>query len=397
VNRNNIYVLLGTASGDFPTTAGAFSAARPPGADYYASVVMKLSLPGNQLVYSTYFWGERMDVGPDGSVYTISATDASSRPTSAHALQKGVIGAQDVYLAKLNPAGTELVYGTYLGAGGDDGIYGEQDIAVDAGGFAYAAFRTLSEDFPTTPGALAEHYHDSPYKRSDIVVAKLARDANSLVYATYLGGTVDDGNPAVAIDDSNHLYITGNHSRECYLIGENAPVDLPTTPRAFDRRTDRHYSAFLSKLSPQGTALVFSTFFGGSMSDGCDISDRCDIALDPQGQAHLAGSIWLYGSCRFPVTQDALFRSYPPAGEGSFLTVFNTRGTDLIYSSLLGGSDWSHRFRIAVDAHGYVYVACTTKAADLPTAGPHARSYHGGEHDIYVAKFFLGAGQDTGR
>jgi len=182
---------------------------------------------------------------------------------------------------KLNAAGTALVYSTYLGG---DGFDQGQGIAVDAEGNAYATGGTSSTNFPTTTGAFRTTFGG----RSDAFVTKLNGDGSALVYSTYLGGFSSDRGNAIAVDATGNAYVTGL----------TFSTNFPTTPGAVRETFGGILDAFMVKLNPAGTALVYSTFLGVSSLD-----EGFGIAVDTAGSAYVTGGT---ESPDFPTTPGAV-------------------------------------------------------------------------------------------
>jgi Beta-propeller repeat len=252
-----------------------------------------------------------------------------------------------------------LLYSTYLGGGGDD--HGNS-VALDGAGSAYVAGYTTSADFPTTPGAF------DTTGSFDAFVAKF--DASgALVYSTYLGGGEDDSSFGVAVDGSGSAYVTGRTNS----------ANFPTTPGAFDT-TYAQVDAFVTKLNASGTALVYSTYLGGF--GGPDSGAR--VALDGTGSAYVAGST---GSFDFPTTPGA-FDTMFVGPLDAFVTKLNVSGSDLLYSTYLGGGgvggDEAHA--LAVDGAGIVYLTGRTGSADFPTTPGAWDTTYGGQYDAFVTK-----------
>jgi hypothetical protein len=178
-----------------------------------------------------------------------------------------------VFVSKLNANGTALVYSTYLGGGNTDAGFG---ITLDSSGNAYITGVTYSSDFPTTPSAFDTSYNGY----YDVFVSKVDSPGTALIYSTYLGGGYHDFDYSIAIDGSGNAYITGF----------TASTDFPTTLDAFD--TTLHSSGyvdtvFVSKLNPSGTALVYSTYLGGSDSDW-----GSGIAVNSDKEAYVTGNTY---------------------------------------------------------------------------------------------------------
>src|SRR5437867_427113 len=281
----NAYVTGFAGSSDFPTTAGAFQTAFGGGeADAF---VTKLNPTGSALVYTTYLGGDGFDQGhgiavdATGNAYVTGLTFSTNFPTTPGAFQTTPNFASDAFVVKLNAAGTALVYSTYLGG---DGFDQGQGIAVDAEGNAYATGGTSSTNFPTTTGAFRTTFGG----RSDAFVTKLNGDGSALVYSTYLGGFSSDRGNAIAVDATGNAYVTGL----------TFSTNFPTTPGAVRETFGGILDAFMVKLNPAGTALVYSTFLGGSSLD-----EGFGIAVDTAGSAYVTGGT---ESPDFPTTPGAV-------------------------------------------------------------------------------------------
>jgi hypothetical protein len=281
---------------DFPTTAGALQTAPAGSSDGF---VTKLDATGSGLVYSTYLGGGAADfvfdiaVDAAGSAYVTGGTTGDF-PTTAGALQTNYAGgAFDAFVTKLNATGSGLVFSTYLGGGTEVGSDIGFGIAVDGAGRAYVMGRTESPDFPTTAGALQM----APAGRSDAFVTKLDATGSGLVFSTCLGGSEVEFSGDIALDDGGSAYVTG----------QTQSTDFPTTPGAAQTTHAGDFDAFVTKLHPTGSRLVYSTYLGGSNgSDG-----GLGIAVDGAGGAYVTGVTF---STDFPTTAGA-FQTTHAAGE----------------------------------------------------------------------------------
>jgi hypothetical protein len=262
-----------------------------------------------------------------------------------------------------------LTYSTYLGGFGDDDPEG---IAVDAGGSAYVVGTTASADFPVAGGVkrtLADGDHDA-------FVTKLNANGSAVVYSTYLGGAFSwEAAHDVAVDAGGNAYVTG----------ETMSPDFPTV-NAYDSSMGGTGDAFVAKLSPSGSSLVYSTFLGGATDVNPDLFAASDygygIAVDAAGAAYVTGQT---RATDFP-TMNAL----QPTGGSNGATIFDAfvtklapSGSALAYSTYLGGTDSDEGRGIAVDASGRAVVAGSTSSTDFPTAAPLQGP---GNTDAFVAK-----------
>jgi beta-propeller repeat-containing protein len=316
------------------------------------------------LAYSTYLGGTQDDIGQaiavdaSGSAYVTGYTDSLNFPTT-NLLPPG--SGQDAFVSKLGPDGSVLVYSTYLGGNANDAGL---SVAVDAQGSAYITGYTYSSDFPTANALQAT-------RRGGVsaFVTKLS-PTGSLAYSTYLGGTGGEFGWGVAVDASANAYVTG------YTFSTDFPTVSPIQA-ANGGQTD----AYVAKLNASGSALIYSTYLGGTDSDL-----GIGIAIDASGNAYVSGET---RSTDFPT-----FRGAQPASGGGYYDAFvaklNAAGSAFVYSTYLGGSGPDFGAGIAVDASGSAYVTGLTESVDFPTVNALQPAYAGGQ-DAFVTKL-----NDTG-
>jgi hypothetical protein len=324
------------------------------------------------LVYSTYLGGsgddegEAIAVDSAGQAYVAGTTRSADFPTTSGAFQSAYNGGEDVFITKFNRSGSAQIYSTYLGGKTNDEPYWSASIVVDHEGYAYVAGTTWSSDFPTTPGA----FQTTLKGEEDAFVTKLNRDGSGLVYSTYLGGSTFTGAyyaDAIAVDPAGYAYVTGF---------TDSP-DFPTV-NAFQSTLKGPEDAFVTKLNRTGTALVYSTYLGGS-----DYDDATGIAVDGGGKAVVTGFTY---STDFP-TENA-YQSMNHGAANAFITKLNSDGNALIYSTYLGGSGFDAAASVALDWPGDAYVAGDAGSTDFPTTpGAYQTTYGGGADDVFVAKF----------
>jgi len=361
----NAYLSGYTFSANFPTTAGAFQTNLGGSANAF---VTKLNSTISGIVYSTYLGGSGGDastgiaVDASGNAYVTGSTSSTDFPTTPGAVQPTYGGAGDVFVTKLDPTGSTLLYSTYLGGSGDDASSG---IAVDTLGNVYVTGYTSSTDFPATPGAFQKTYGGG---LADAFVAKVNPTGNApLLYSTYLGGSDIDIGYAIAVDAAGNAYVSGH----------TASSNFPTTSGAFQTTLGGSVNAFVTKLNPTGSAPLYSTYLGGSGMDAAQ-----GIAVDSLGNAYVSGYT---DSGDFPTTLGA-FQTTFGGGTDAFVTKLNPAGiAPLIYSTYLGGSGNDVGYGIAVDAAGNAYVTGYAGSADFPTtAGAFQTAYGGGSADAFV-------------
>jgi len=324
----NAYVTGSTSSNNFPTTSGAVQpTCGISGGDAFVS---KLNETGTTLVYSTCLggsggqFGNGIAVDVAGNAYVTGQTTSPNFPTTLGAFQPSPHGGiahafvtkvnSDAFVTKVNPTGTGLVYSTYLGGNADDEGFA---IAVDVAGNAYVTGRTNSPNFPTTLGAFQTTFAGG----GDAFVTKLntlASGSASLVYSTYLGGSRADVGFGIAVDVQGNAYVTGSTNSRGF----------PTTPGAFqtDLAGVADADAFLTKLTPTGTGLVYSTYLGGSLAGslgGGSIDQGFGIAVDVAGNAYVTGRTQ---SRNFPTTPGA-FQTALAGGFDAFVAKFSFGNT----------------------------------------------------------------------
>jgi hypothetical protein len=315
--------------------------------------------------------GAGMAVDSAGNTYIVGTTQSSDFPTTAGAFRRtgAASGFSDVFVTKLNPTGTALVYSTFIGGSNFD--WGRA-IAVDAAGNAYVTGQTKSSNFPVTANAFDRTFNIPNCPRCgvdnyDAFVLKLNPTGSALVYSTYLGGAQDiDDALGIAVDSSGSAYVTG----------ETGSADFPVTRGAFQTTRNGEYDAYVTKLNPAGSALVYSTFIGGSL---VDFGVR--IAVDSANNAYVLGNT---RSPDFPTTPGA-FDTTANGAFDIFVFKLNATGSGLIYSTYLGGSNMEGAGGLAIDSAGNAYVSGGTLSLDYPTTPGALRTTTDG-NDGFVTK-----------
>ena len=322
------------------------------------------------LVYSTYLGGSGFEQGSGiavnsaGEAYIAGTTSSTNFATTEGALQRSYAGPNaDVFVSKLNAAGSALVYSTYLGGSNSDFATG---VAIDGAGDAYVTGGTFSANFPTTPGAAQRVKAGKGETTDDVFVSELNPSGSALVYSTYLGGSNADEARGIAVDLAGDAFITGI----------TKSTNFPTSAGALDANYKAiEATAFVSKLSTSG-ALEYSTYLGGSEWD-----EGHAIAVDAAGEAFVTGET---SSEDFPL-KDPL-QSGVDGAPKVFVTKLDAAGSGLVYSTLLGGSVADSGEGIALDAAGDAYVAGVTDSQNYPTQNAEQPLSGGGTGDAFVTK-----------
>lgn len=357
-----VYLTGETRSSDFPTRNPYDSCHN---GEYEDAFIVKLSASGNALVYSTYFggplweWGLGIAVDAAGCAYVTGVTDSWSDFPLQNPYDGSHNGSEEAFVAKLSPSGNELVYSTYLG--GENFDQGRV-VVVDDSGCVYVTGYTGSSDFPTLNAY--DSVRDGIYYNAFVV--KLSASGDELVYGTFLGGSVWDVGTGLAVDTAGCAYVTG----------WTLSPDFPTLNPYDGSYNGGYQDVFVTKLSPSGNALIYSTFLGGSGND-----EASGMAIDRSGWAYLTGR-----------TTSTDFPTSDPCGgnlrglSDAFVTKLSPLGCALEYSIYLGGAGEDQGFGIAVDAAEYAYLTGRTASADFPTPNPYDGTFNGGAWDAFVTK-----------
>jgi hypothetical protein len=426
------YVTGSTGSSDFPTTSGAFQTILRGSPNVF---VTKLSSTGSALVYSTYLGGSGDDEGAgiavdaSGNAYATGRAGSSNFPTTPGAFQTILRGGSNAFVTKLSSTGSALIYSTYVGGSQYDS---GTSIAIDVSSNAYVTGIAYSPDFPTTPGAfqttLSGYY--------DAFVSKLNATGSALAYSTYLGPPINGARGyGIAVDASSNAYVVGDTYRgfpstpgaflncsvrgggfvtklnfigstllystclggtpsgsgefpahsiaidasgNAYVTGQTSSPNFPTTSGAFHHNCSGPaygVDVNVTKFNGTGSALVYSTCFGGGFAGS-------GIAIDGSGNAYVTG----YTNTDFPTTPDAFQTTYGGGANDAFVSKLNATGSALVYSSYLGGSGDDTGSGVAVDAAGNFYVMGWTNSSNFPTIPGAFQTTYGGNGDAFVTE-----------
>ncbi len=335
----NIYVGGVTPSGDFPTLAPHQAA---PGGNYDAFIT-KFNPTGTALLYSTYFGGSDEDrifsisLGPANEMFVTGLTLSTNFPTLTP-FQANLRGFNDAFIARFTSSGA-LSYSTYLGGLGGDSCGFIKSEGADVVIFAGA---TGSADFP-----IANALQPFNAGQADFIVGKLNLATNTLIFSTYFGGV---GTDAMNLS-SGGVDAAGN----IYFAGVSNSFDYPITPNAFQTENGGSDDAVVTKINAAGNTVLYSTFLGGNLVDAADA-----LAVDPGGNAYVTG---FTRSANYP-TKNA-FQSELKDPD-AFVTKLNPSGSELVFSTFLGGLNLERGSGIATDAAGNCYVTGRSNSGDFP-------------------------------
>jgi fibronectin type 3 domain-containing protein len=318
------------------------------------------------LIYSTYIGG----IGKDGGVgitldsdknsYISGYTVSSDFPTTV-GIYDSTLNGNDIFITKINSEGTDLIFSTYIGGKSNES---GADIAVDSIGNIYLTGGTRSADFPITNDAFDKNHNG----KSDFYLLKLNPKGSEIIYSTLIGGKEEDLGSKIIVDSSGNSYI----------IGSSWSSDFPTTENAYDKVYSGSYDIVIFKFNSAGSKLLFSTFLGGNYNDWAH-----GFTIDQYENVYLTGS----APKDFPITNNVYDISHNGGYYDAYVAKLNQYGTELIFSTFIGGSDIDIGRDIKFDSFGNIIVIGDSWSSDFPTtANAYNKSFNGGENDNFVFK-----------
>lgn len=330
--------------------------------------------------YSAFHGGEQIDaalaisVDAQGSAYIAGLTSSNNWPSTARALNGTARPSAtnvEAFVTKFSPDGRTVLFTTYLGGSGLDSA---SALALDAAGNIYVGGQTDSRDFPTRNALQASYGGGNQETGGDGYVMKLNPAGNAVIYSTYLGGSRGETVRSLAVDSTGAVYLTGMTASNNFPTRNAFQSSSRGGPAA-------QADAYLAKLHPDGNALIYSTYLGGSGDDF-----GMALQLDAQNNVVLTGATY---STDFPTVL-----ALQPANAGGadvFFTKVNATGNALTYSTYLGGSSDDFGIAVALDSIGNVHLGGLTGSADFPVARGAQMAFgspNGMGFDGFVSKFF---------
>ncbi len=354
------YVTGGTLSLNFPTN-NPYQESLAGGDDLVNVFVSMLSSSGSILIYSTYLggnteeWGDGIALGSGGEAYITGQTSSTDFPTK-NPFQASFDGEKDVFMSSISSNGSSLIFSTYLGGNGFDGGSG---IALGTGGEAFVTGSTRSSNFPTK----------NPYQANlsggeNVFVSKLSSDGSALIYSTHLGGDSSEWGDGITLGAGGEAYVTGS------TLSPNFPTKNP-----YQATLSRGENVFVSKLSSDGSALIYSTYLGGNEED-----HGHGIALGTGNEVYVAGDT---SSPNFPTKNP--YQASLTGNQNAFVSKLSSAGSALIYSTYLGGDETEWGDGIALGTGGEAYVTGGTCSLNFPTKNPYQASLG----EIYMSDVFI--------
>ncbi|MFX1512166.1 MAG: fibronectin type III domain-containing protein [Promethearchaeota archaeon] len=333
----------------------------------------------NVLLYSTYFGGSSNDIGlcidrdSTNNIIIAGLTYSSDFNTTKGAFDRTYNGDSDIFVSKWSADGTDLIFSTFLGGSKHDTFrgtnygYNTMEMTVDSEDNIIIYSTTQSTDFPTTDGA----YNRAFSGVQDNIVAKLSSNGSTLLFSTFLGGSERDtttwaGHNRLIVDAEDNIYVTGN----------TKSIDYPVTEGANDTTFNGGQDIFVSKLSTNGSTLLFSTFLGGVDNDYGET-----LAIDSEGKI-IVGGITM--SSDFPTTEEAYDREFDTVD--GFITKISADGSNLEFSTFLGGTEWEYLTSTTIDEVDNIYCTGITWSADFPTTENAVQPNPASSRDCYITK-----------
>lgn len=379
-DSGNVYLVGGTQSPDFPVTEGAFQTKHDMtgdkvGSGGYCDAFVAKFRPDGSLAWSTLLGGPNYDrayaveVDRQGNVY-VSGRGGPGFPTTAGAFQtdfrgsdEGIYGMQNAFVAKLTPDGSNLVWGAHVGVGRLC-----RELSLDEEGEVYVALHYIGHGPLPSEKWFANAYQKKPAGGVEIGAVKIASDGTQVRWATWLGGSADEvSNSGIRLDAQKNVYLNFTTKSD----------DVPTTEGAHDRTYNGNSDAFIAKLSPDGSRLIYGTYFGGKENE--EGNSTHNLAVDAHGNAYLLNSTT--GS-DMPVTPGAL--QTQPAGERDVVvSKFSPTGA-LLLCTYLGGSGNEGAEGIYANAQGEVAFVGNTDSTNFPVSLEPIQKQKGNSFDAFA-------------
>ncbi len=365
---DNIYVTGCSQFSPSTVTPGAYKTNYTGGTGYNA-MVAKFNSTGTALLWGTYYGGNGPEISygiaidSGHNVYITGYTYSTKGIATAGAYDTVCGGVADVFVAKFNPTGSKLLWGTYYGGTGYDAAY---SIALDSNNNAYITGQTASKTGISTAGSYQPVFGGN----IDAFVAKFNSTGSKLLSGTYYGGTATDEGSSLILDKNNNIYINGISSSTAGIA----------TAGAYQITCGGGYDAFTAKFNNTGTNLLWGTYFGGTGND-----EGGGIALDGYSNVWETGLTSSTSNIATPGTYQAAY------GGGSFdayVARFNPNVSSLMAATYYGDTGTDEGLIMAIDSKINVFIAGTTSSVShFATPGAYQTTYGGGGYDAYIARF----------
>ena len=379
----NVYMSGNTKSTAGIATTGAFQVTY---AGLYDDFVVKFNSSGARQ-WATYYGGSGDDFGGtialdgSGNIYLAGTTKSSAGIATAGSFRDTYIGGYDAFLVKFSSAGVRK-WATYYGGTGDDFAWG---VATDRSGNVCISGQTKS-DTGIASGTAFQDTMGSSGVAYDAFLAKFDSNGTRL-WGTYYGGELGDFSNALAIDDSNNIYLTG-------LTESMTGIGSPGSYQ--DTNVGGLHDAFIAKFNSDGTRQ-WATYFGGTGDDNVN-----GVCVDATGNVYITGNTASMSGIATP----GAYHDMPGGVYDGYLAKFARDGS-LLWATYFGGEDNDYAYGVATDTSGNVFIAgSTASVTEIATPGSYQEVFAGGTGDGFLAEFdsfggilwstYYGGGNDDG-
>ncbi len=380
-NVGRVYITGTTTSDDFPLKNAIYKRNNGNGDAFVCIIDSK----GENLLFSTFLGGEKSDVAECiefdslGYIYITGQTGSKKFPVSSNAVSRKYNGGDaDGFFSIVDYKNKRLIYSSYLGGRDSDSIHG---FYVESPDVLYFAGTTASDDYPTTPNAFGKEYKGGLWNNQrgfwDVYVTKLNIKTNEFIYSTYLGGREWEECFGLSVDEDGHAFVAG----------KTQSPDFPVTPNAYDRTFNGgEFDIYVTKLSTDGGHLVYSTYIGGSGKEECN-----GIDIDKNGNAVIIGATC---SINYPNTNDAFQKNYKGGEYDGIISILNSSGSRLLYSTFFGGSGTDQLYNVELDENSNLLISGLTLSDNFPVSEDCYEADYNGQHDGVIMKFKCEANPD---
>ncbi len=392
--NGNTYLVGRTASEDFPVSGNALQTLRSNVGTYtYDGFVMKFDNSGN-LVYSSFLGGSGNDsinhlaLDAAGNAYVVGSTSSSDFPVTAGASQSQYAGGgSDGFIAEISSDGSQLIYSSYFGTTGNDGV---SLIKPDGSGAYIIAGSASAAGLPTTNGV----FQTQSAGQANAFFGRVSFPQSGTMtinQLTYFGGSAQSDPTGVAdmtIDSAGNLYFAGQVQESTFPVTSDALVKTFTSSGGCFISSTPYSIGFLTKMSPDLSKMLYSTYFGGKVEATGNVHEQVGCAqrilsmhIDATGLIYLAGNT---SESDFPVTADALrskLNGDGGAGFDGFLSILSPDGTKLQYSTFIGGTQFEYSENMAFDSGNHIWIFGATDSSDYPVTSDALQATPGGGTD----------------
>jgi PKD repeat protein len=376
-NDENVILAGYSSSSDFPVTIDAYDTSANGKNDF---VIVKMNSNCSKILYSTYIGGSGMDYANSAFLYNRtdlyitgeSYDDVTDFPTTSNSYCPNNNGRSDMILMCMNMSTNSIVFSTFVGGSESDNA---KSIVLNKDGYVYVGGTTRdgTTDFPTTSGAFSTTHNG----QNDVFVLKMDKNGKRLIYSTFIGGNSNEICWAITVNKLGEAFITGNTDNYGTVT-----VNYPTTTNSFDTSLNGGDDVFVTRLDSKGSSLIYSTFIGGKQGDSGSA-----LTVDAYDNCYITG-LASVSTPAFPTTQG----SYDTTHNGivdCFFSVLDPKGSRLLYSSFIGGSDGDFGGDIMLVNGSKLYLCGTTydDTTDFPTTNGAFDKTNNGLHDVFLTKF----------